>query len=199
MNINKIAVYCASADGKDTIYKQRAYQLGKAIANKGKAVVYGGAHVGLMGAVASGALDNGGKVYGVIPDFLKKKELEHKGITKTYVVETMHERKAMMCELSDAIIALPGGFGTMEELFEMITWGQLALHRKPIGLLNINGFYDILILFIDSMIEKGFVKKEYKDMLIIDSNIESLLSRLEQYEPIVNEKWFQPVSNNGKS
>lgn len=197
MNINKIAVFCASATGKNPIYAQQAYQLGRNIAKKGKGIVYGGAHVGLMGAVASGALENGGEVYGVIPEFLKTKELEYHGLTKTYVVDTMHQRKALMCELSDAIIALPGGFGTMEELFEMITWAQLALHKKPIALLNIDGFYDMLISFIDSMIEKGFVKKEYKDMIIVESDIDSLLTKIEAYKPTSNEKWFQPV-NNGR-
>lgn len=195
MSINKIAVYCASATGFDPIYMEKAEALGKEIARRGKALVYGGAHVGLMGAVADGVLANDGEVHGVIPEFLKVKELEHKGITKCYVVDTMHERKAMMCELSDAFVALPGGFGTMEELFEMITWAQLALHRKPIGLLNVDGFYEPLMQFVDVMIERGFVKEEYRDLLIVDSDINSLLDRMEQFVPLKNEKWFKPVNN----
>lgn len=193
MNINKIAVYCASATGFDAIYMEQAYALGQAIAQRNKALVYGGAHVGLMGAVANGTLDNGGEVHGVIPDFLKVKELEHKGITHCYVVTTMHERKAKMSELSDAFIALPGGFGTMEELFEMITWGQLALHKKPIGLVNIKGFYDPMLLFVEEMIERGFVKEEYRNLLIVDDNIDRLLDRMEEYAPLKNDKWFKPV------
>lgn len=193
MNINKIAVYCASATGFNTIYMEQAYALGKAIALRGKALVYGGAHVGLMGAVANGVLENKGEVHGVIPEFLKVKELEHKGITYSYVVATMHERKAKMEELSDAFIALPGGFGTMEELFEMITWAQLALHKKPIGLLNIEGFYDPMIQFVEEMISRGFVKEEYRSLLIVDSNIESLLDKMGKYVPLQNDKWFKPV------
>lgn len=193
MSINKIAVYCASASGFDAIYMEQAYALGKALAQKHKALVYGGAHVGLMGAVANGVLENNGEVYGVIPEFLKVKELEHKGITHSFVVSTMHERKAKMEELSDAFIALPGGFGTMEELFEMITWAQLALHKKPIGLLNINGFYEPMLQFVDEMITRGFVKEEYRNLLIVDNNIESLLRKMEEYVPLENDKWFKPV------
>lgn len=193
MSINSIAVFCASSKGNNPIYMEQAYDLGKQIAHRRKSVVYGGAHVGLMGAVASGALENGGKVYGVLPNFLKQKELECEGLTEMYVVETMHERKAKMNELSDAIIALPGGFGTMEELFEMMTWGQLALHHKPIGLFNINGFYDSMLIFVNKMIENGFVKDEYRQLYVVDSNIESLLDKLEAFEPMVNDKWFKPV------
>lgn len=196
MNINNISVFCASSTGIDPVYMAEAYKTGKEIARRRKAVVYGGARVGLMGAVASGAIENGGKVYGVIPEFLKRKELEYVGLTKTYVVETMHQRKAKMEELSDAIIALPGGFGTMDELFEIITWGQLALHEKPVGLLNIDKFYDPLILFVDSMICKGFVKPEYKELFIIDSDINSLLDKMEAYKVVFNKnKWFQPATN----
>lgn len=195
MSINKIAVYCASASGFDPIYVAQAKALGEKIAQQGKTLVYGGAHVGLMGSVADGVLSQGGEVYGVIPQFLKKKELEHPGITQCYEVETMHERKAKMAELCDAVIALPGGFGTMEELFEMMTWAQLALHKKPIGLLNINGFYNPLIQFINKMIEEGFVKEEYRNLVIIDSDIDSLMSKMEQFVPLKNDKWFKPVEN----
>lgn len=197
MSINKIAVFCGSSTGKYPIYMEQAYKLGKEIATRGKAVVYGGAHVGLMGAVASGAIDHGGKVYGVIPEFLKVKELEYKGLSENFVVKTMHERKAKMEELCDAVIALPGGFGTLDELFEIITWGQLALHRKPIGLLNTEGYYDELMVFVDSMIKKGFVKPEYRNLLILDADVNTLLSKMELYIPGMNEKWFEPVSSNG--
>lgn len=191
--LDKIAVYCASSTGYDPVYMQQANILGQELGRRNKSLVYGGAHVGLMGAVADGVLSEGGKVYGVIPEFLKKKELEHELITESIVVETMHERKAKMAELADGIIALPGGFGTMEELFEMITWAQLALHKKPIGLLNIDNFYAPLMTFVHQMIEKGFVKKEYESLLIVDSNISLLLERMEKFVPLTNDKWFEPA------
>ncbi len=196
MSIKNISVFCASAAGIDPVYMQQAYKLGKEMAARGQGLIYGGAKVGLMGSVALGAIDHGGKVYGILPDFLKRKELEYEGLTEIHIVKTMHERKAMMEEMCDAIIALPGGFGTMDELFEIITWAQLALHKKPIGLLNVEGYYDPLMVFIDSMIEKGFVKPEYKNLIIVDSDIESLLDKMALYEPtFCNGKWFEPATN----
>ena len=186
-----ISVFCGSSSGARKIFTEQATILGKIIVRKGYGIVYGGAHVGLMGAVADGALSEGGRVIGVIPQFLQKKELEHKRLTEIHIVDTMHERKAMMNDLCDAVIALPGGYGTMEELFEMLTWGQLSLHKKPIALLNIEGFYDSLIALSEKMIQEGFLKEEYKDLLIIDDNIERLLWRIENYVPLKNEKWFE--------
>jgi len=186
-----ISVFCGSSSGNEMIYTEKAFLLGQIIARKGYGVVYGGARVGLMGAVASGALSQGGEVIGVIPEFLKSKELEYKDVTQMYIVETMHERKAMMNELSDAIIALPGGYGTMEELFEMLTWAQLALHSKPIGLLDVDGFYTPLVAMSEKMIEKGFLKEEYRNLLIVDDSIEALLERIETFVPLVNDKWFE--------
>lgn len=186
-----LSVFCGSASGSDQIFTAQAIQLGKHIARRGYGIVYGGARVGLMGAVADGALSEGGKVIGVIPGFLKRKEIEHNHLTETHTVDTMHERKAMMNDLSDGIIALPGGYGTMEELFEMLTWSQLALHKKPIGLLNVDGFYDPLMALTEKMIEKGFLKEEYKDLLIIDKDIELLLQKIENFVPLVNDKWFE--------
>ena len=196
MKINNISVFCASSTGIDSLYMEQAYAMGAEIAGRGQSVVYGGARVGLMGAVAAGAIENGGKVYGVIPQFLKRKELEYEGLTETYVVETMHQRKAKMEEMSDAIIALPGGFGTMDELFEIITWAQLALHQKPVGLLNTDGFYDPMLLFVDTMISKGFVKPEYRRLFVVDADVKSLLNKMEAYKPILNNsKWFEPATN----
>lgn len=186
-----ISVFCGSSSGAEEIFTEKATVLGKAIARKGYGVVYGGAHVGLMGAVANGALSEKGEVIGVLPRFLQKKELEHKSLSKIYIVDTMHERKAMMNELCDAVIALPGGYGTMEELFEMLTWGQLALHKKPIALLNVEGFYDPLVALSEKMIEKGFLKEEYRGLLIVDDDIEKLLLKMENYVPPKNEKWFE--------
>ncbi len=186
-----IAVFCGSASGSDTEFAEQATLLGKIIARKGYGLVYGGAHVGLMGAVADGVLSEGGKVIGVIPEFLKKKELEHKNITEIHVVETMHERKALMSKLSDAIIALPGGYGTLEELFEMLTWSQLALHKKPIGILNVDGYYDPLIEMSEKMIEKGFLKEEYRKILIVENKVDNLLDQMDRFEPLKNDKWFE--------
>ncbi|MDR2953635.1 MAG: TIGR00730 family Rossman fold protein [Prevotella sp.] len=186
-----ISIFCGSSSGNDKIFAEQAVLLGRVIARKGFGIVYGGAHVGLMGEVANGALSEGGEVIGVIPAFLKKKELEHTQLTKIHIVETMHERKALMNELCDAVIALPGGYGTLDELFEMLTWAQLSLHKKPIGLFNIDGYYDALAEMSAKMIEKGFLKEEYKDLLLIDDDIERLLYRMGTYVPLPNEKWFK--------
>ena len=194
--MTRIAVFCGSSLGSDPIFAQQAYNLGKAIANRGCGIVYGGAYVGLMGEVARGVLDEEQEVIGVIPEFLQKKELAHNGLTHNYVVSTMHERKAKMAELSDAVIALPGGYGTLEELFEMLTWAQLALHKKPIGLLNTEGFYDALVAMSEKMIEKQFVKPEYRTLWIVDDNIERLLDRMAAYEPLKNDKWFVAPAND---
>jgi uncharacterized protein (TIGR00730 family) len=186
-----ISVFCGSSSGTEKIFTEQATILGRTIARKGYGIVYGGAHVGLMGAVADGALSEGGEVIGVLPGFLQEKELEHKHLSQIYIVDTMHERKAMMNKLCDAVIALPGGYGTMEELFEMLTWGQLSLHKKPVALLNIEGFYDPLIALSEIMIEKGFLKEEYRDLLIVDNIIDKLLLKMENYVPPKNEKWFE--------
>lgn len=188
-----VTVFCGSAEGKEKIYSEQAFELGKALVRHNYGLVYGGANVGLMGAVADGVLDAGGDVIGVLPRFLERKELAHLGVKKNYLVDTMHERKAKMAELCDAVIALPGGFGTMDELFEMLTWGQLALHRKPIGLLNTCNYYDPLMSFVERMIESKFVKAEYRDMMLIDSEIEQLIRKMEHYVAPKNEKWFEPA------
>lgn len=188
--MKNIAIFCGSSSGSDAIFTENATLLGEAIAKRGYGIVYGGAHVGLMGAVANGALSKGGEVIGIIPDFLKQKELEHNHLTQIHIVDTMHERKAMMCDLSDGVIALPGGYGTMDELFEMLTWAQLSLHKKPIGLLNIDGFYDPLIALSEKMIEKKFVKEEYRNLWIVEEDIETLLDKMLEYEAPLNDKWF---------
>lgn len=188
-----ISVFCGSSSGNEEIFVEQATLLGQGIARRGYGVVYGGAHVGLMGAVANGALSEGGEVVGVIPEFLKKKELQHQKLSRVYVVETMHERKALMNKLSDGVIALPGGYGTLEELFEMLTWAQLALHKKPVGLLNIDGFYEPLIEMSQKMIEKGFLKDEYRNLLLVDDNSSGLLDKMEAFVPLLNDKWFEPI------
>lgn len=188
-----ISVFCGSSSGNEEIFIEQATLLGRTIAHRGYGIVYGGAHVGLMGAVANGALEVGGEVIGVIPEFLKKKELQHQKLSQIHVVETMHERKALMNKLCDGVIALPGGYGTLEELFEMLTWAQLAIHKKPVGLLNVDGYYDPLIAMSQMMIEKGFLKDEYRNLLLVDSDAEGLLDKMEVFVPLLNDKWFQPV------
>jgi uncharacterized protein (TIGR00730 family) len=152
--------------------------------------VYGGAKVGLMGVVAQAALANGGKVLGVIPEFLSTKEIEHDALTELIKVKTMHQRKTLMELHCDGIIALPGGFGTLEELFEALTWAQLGLHQKPIGLLNVNGFYNHLIGFVNHMVTEGLLKKENQDMLLISDDVNDLLLKMKQYKAPAVPKWI---------
>ena len=180
--MKSVVVFCGSGEGYDPMYREMAYELGGVLAGRKIRVIYGGAKVGLMGAVADGALDNGGEVTGVIPDFLLTKEIAHEGITEMIKVNTMHERKLRMHELSEAVITLPGGFGTMEELFEMLTWGQLGLHQKPIGLLNMNGYYDGLLALTNTMVQDGFLGECYRHMLLSSESIEEMLEKMEQYQ-----------------
>lgn len=189
--MESIAVFCGSSNGNDEKIAREAYALGKTIALQNKVLVYGGARVGLMGKVADGALEHHGKVIGVIPDFLKSKEIYHEGISELVVVESMHERKMKMHERSTGIIALPGGFGTLEELFEMVTWGQLGLHSKPMGILNVNGFFDEMLNFMDSMVSKGFLKQENRQMLLVDDHCIGLLAQMEAYQPKFTPKWIK--------
>ncbi len=189
--MRSIVVFCGSSEGKDPKVLQSASVLGEAFAARNITLVYGGAKIGLMGAVAEAALNKGAKVIGVRPDFLKIKEVFHPGLTDLMITENMHERKLKMHELSDGIIMLPGGFGTLEEFFEMVTWGQLGLHQKPIGILNINGFYDDLLKMLQKMITQGFLRKENYDMILVDENVSSLLEQMEKYEPLPLPKWIK--------
>lgn len=188
--IKSIAVFCASSDGNDAIISDESYRLGKILAQRNINLVFGGSKLGLMGKVAAGSLNHGGKVIGVIPDFLKTKEVVHPDLSELFTTRDMHERKLKMHELSDAFIALPGGFGTFEELFEIITWGQLGLHKNPIGLLNINGFYDELIAMLKTMVRKELLKKENFDMLLIAEDIGELLEKMHNFKPLPVPKWL---------
>jgi len=188
--IQNLAVFCASSDGNDKEIFDTAYAVGKRLAENKIRLVYGGSKLGLMGQVAKGAMENGGKTTGVIPDFLKTKEVVHTGLDKLITTQDMHERKLTMNELSDAFISLPGGFGTFEELFEIVTWAQLGLHRKPIGLLNIDGFYDDLIQMLDKMTAKGLLKQDNLDILLVSDNFEDLLDQMRNYEPMPVPKWM---------
>jgi uncharacterized protein (TIGR00730 family) len=178
--------------GNKTVFKNRTIELGKAMVQRKIDLVYGGAKVGIMGAIADAVLQEGGKVIGVLPRFLQAKELAHEKLTELVLVDSMHERKTKMNDLCDGVLALPGGFGTMEELFEMRTWAQLGLHKKPIGLLNIGGFYDPLNALTQTMVDTGFLKAVNRDMLLVDDNIEKLLTKMQDYQAPEVVKWLTP-------
>ena len=188
--MKRITVFCGSSFGTETIYTEQATLLGKTLAKEKIELVYGGANVGLMGAVADGVLNNGGKAIGVLPNFLRSKEIAHLGLTELILVESMHERKTKMNDLCDGVIALPGGFGTLEELFEMLTWAQLGLHKKPIAILNINGFYDSLIELTKTMVEKSLLKEANQKMLLVSDTIDDLLNQMKNYAPPTVGKWI---------
>ena len=188
--MKNITVFCGSSFGTDAIFKEQAELLGKTLAKQNITLVYGGANVGLMGAVADGALSENGAVIGVLPNFLRSKEIAHQGLTELILVESMHERKTKMNDLCDGVIALPGGFGTLEELFEMLTWAQLGLHKKPIAILNINGFYDALIELLKVMVEKGLLKDVNQEMLLVSDNIDDLLNQMKNYTAPTVGKWI---------
>ena len=177
----RLCVFCGSNAGQDPVYLEAARALGEALAASGIGLVYGGASVGLMGAVADAVLAKGGTVTGVMPQALVDKEIAHKGLSDLRVVGSMHERKAMMAELADGFIALPGGLGTFEELFEVWTWAQLGYHRKPCALLNAGGFYDKLTDFLDDVVERGFVKPIHRAMLIVESDPAALIQAIRAY------------------
>ncbi len=188
--MKNIAVFCGSSNGTEYIYSSQAVLLGRTLAKRNLKLIYGGAKVGLMGALADGALNGGGEVIGVLPHFLRSKEIAHEGLTELILVESMHERKTKMHELCDGIMALPGGFGTLEELFEILTWGQLGLHKKPVGLLNINGFYDSLNILLQTMVDKGFLKVINYKMLLISNDIDDLLEKMDNYIAPTVGKWI---------
>lgn len=188
--MKRITVFCGSSFGTEEIYKEQAALLGETLAKQNIELVYGGANVGLMGAVADAVLNNGGKAIGVLPNFLRSKEIAHLGLTELILVESMHERKTTMNDLCDGVIALPGGFGTLEELFEMITWAQLGLHKKPIAILNINGFYDYLIQLTEVMVSKGLLKEVNQQMLLVSNDIDDLLNKMNNYTAPTVGKWI---------
>jgi hypothetical protein len=176
--IKSISVFCGSSAGTKEIYTQQAFDLGKLFAMNNIRLIYGGASIGVMGAVANGSLSANGEVVGVIPHFLNKKEIAHTGITELITVETMHERKLLLHTMADAFIILPGGYGTLEEMFEAITWSQLGLHNKKIGILNLNGFYDQLILQIEKMITEGFIDQKYRALIFECNSIEAVMDEM---------------------
>jgi uncharacterized protein (TIGR00730 family) len=189
MSLRAICVFCGASPGGNPVYAEAAAALGRRLAQEGITLVYGGGAVGLMGVVADAALAAGGEVIGVIPTALQSSEIGHNGLTRLEVVDGMHARKARMAELSDAFIALPGGLGTLEELFEVWTWGQLGYHAKPLGLLEVNGFYAKLIGFLDHLVQERFVRQPHRSMLQVREEPRALLEALNQWEPNVLPKW----------
>jgi hypothetical protein len=188
--MRRVLVFCGSSPGRLPDYVDCSRALGAELAARGLGLVYGGAQVGVMGAVADAALAAGGEVIGVIPRMLVAKEVAHKGLSDLRVVETMHERKALMESLADAVIALPGGFGTLEELFEIVTWAQLGIHAKPVGLLNVAGYWDQLLAFIDHMVGERFLRAQQRDALLVSDSPSALVERLTSYQPVVLDKWL---------
>ena len=192
--LRRICVYCGSNAGNDPAHRAAAHDLGAFLARSGIGLVYGGGNVGLMGAVADGALSQNGEVIGVIPKSLMEKELGHGGVTELHVVTSMHERKQMMVDLSDGFIALPGGFGTLDELFETLTWLQLSFHDKPVGLLNVGGFFDGLIEFIAHMSHSGFLKPEHAQCVLVENEPAKLLTAMESFRPPDLGKWIEKLA-----
>ena len=191
--MKKLAVFCGSSNGASNVYIEEAKKLGKELAKRNIALVYGGASVGVMGAVADSVLEEGGTVIGVMPSFLEKREISHKNLSELIIVDSMHDRKAKMADLADGFIALPGGPGTLEEFFEIFTWAQLGLHQKPCGLLNINHYYDPLVSLFNHMAEEQFLHEKYRNLALVDNEPKGLLDKFNSYEPptvksYINEK-----------
>jgi uncharacterized protein (TIGR00730 family) len=181
MKLKRLAVFCGSSSGASETYTTEAIKFGTELAKRDITLVYGGSKVGIMGAVADAVLKNGGKAFGVIPKFLEEKEISHRGLTELHTVETMHERKAKMAELADGFVALPGGTGTLEEFFEVLTWAQIGLHQKPCGLLNINDYYSPLQSLFEHMVDQQFVQEKFRSMVILESEPLELLNRFDTY------------------
>lgn len=190
--MKSVAIYCGSALGHAEHFARTAREVGQRIAQRGLTLVYGGGCSGLMGVMADGALDAGGKVVGVMPHLLVESEIAHPHLTELYIVETMHERKAKMAELADGFVALPGGSGTFEEIFEQWTWAQLGIHQKPCAFLNVAGYYDAMFAMIEASMKNGFTLERHVNKLICSDNFDDILQRLEAYQPPVP-KWTEPA------
>ena len=189
--MRRLCVFCGSSTGRRTVYADSARQLGTAFAARGLGLVYGAGDIGLMGILADATLQAGGKVIGVIPQALVDWEVAHEGLTQRHVVSTMHERKALMADLSDGFVALPGGYGTADEFFEVLTWAQLGLHNKPIGLLNTAGYFDPLLAWLDRMVEEEFLRPEHRRLLLVESDADHLLEALLAHRPTTSSaKWI---------
>jgi uncharacterized protein (TIGR00730 family) len=190
--MKRVCVFCGSSKGARPVYAEAAAQLGILLAARGLELVYGGGYVGLMGIVADATMKAGGHVIGVIPEALMIKEIVHEGLPDLRVVKSMHERKALMADLSDGFIALPGGFGTYEEFCEILTWAQLGLHQKPFGLLNVAGFYNPLLALFDHAVTEQFIRPAHRELVMVDEKAETLLQRMETFHPQATGKWIRP-------
>jgi uncharacterized protein (TIGR00730 family) len=188
--MKRICIYCGSSLGKEPIYREAAEQLGAELVKHNLGLVYGGASIGIMGIIADAVLAQGGEVIGVIPKVLAEKEVSHRHLTELKVVNSMHERKALMAELADGFVALPGGLGTLEELFEILTWAQLGLHQKPCALLNVKGYYDALIAFLDHALVEQFVSPKHRGLLLVEDSPSGVVDRLLGYRAPVVERWI---------
>ena len=188
--LTSVAVYCGSNSGSDPAFEQAAGHLGRTFAERGIQLIYGGGHVGLMGTIADAVVENGGRGHGVITEALQAKELAHLGLTSLQVVGTMHERKAVMADAADAFIMLPGGFGTFDEFFEVVTWTQLGIHAKPCGILDVGGYFAPLGAMLDNAVSAGFVHPAHRDMVLMDSSPADLLDRLAAWTPVTVSKWL---------
>lgn len=197
--MKRICVFCGSSPGSRPEYVEMAEQLGQALAREKIGLVYGGSSIGMMGVLANAVVSHGGDVTGVITDHLFKMEVAFTALTDLRVVKTMHERKALMAELSDGFIALPGGFGTMDEMFEILTWSQLDIHQKPCGFLNVNGYYNKLIDFIDHMVSQSFINPDCKTLVQIDDHPTGLLEKFANYSPVLSDKakWAKKLTASG--
>lgn len=188
--LKRICVFCGSSSGTREVYLRSAQEVGRLLAGRGIELVYGGGKVGLMGAVADACLDAGGRVIGVIPQLLVDKEVAHSGLTELRVVQTMHERKALMADLADAFLALPGGYGTWDELCEVLTWSQIGIQQKSSAILNVNGYYDPLLAMADRAVSEGFLRDIHRELLLTDTDPARLLDRLESYVLPLVDKWM---------
>ena len=194
-HLASVCVFCGSSPGVDPGFVAAAEEVGRLLATQGRRLVYGGGRLGLMGAVADAALAHGGEVIGVIPGALVEKEVAHTGLTELRVVASMHDRKAAMADLADGFLALPGGIGTLEEFFEIWTWGQLGLHHKPFGLLNVAGFFDPLLAFLDQLTEQRFVRAEHRGMLCTRAVAGDLLEEMTAYRPVDVWRWLSKAES----
>ncbi len=188
--MKSITVFCGASEGNNPLYKEVGYRTGKLLASRSIEVVFGGGKIGIMGAVADGALSQGGIVTGVIPKFLSTKEVTHYDVTNLHVVDSMHERKMLMHRLSHGVMALPGGYGTLDELFEILTWEQLGMHEHPIGLLNVNGYFDHLVNFVHHMCSEGFLTTTIRDLILVDDDANRLIDRMLSYKAPDIYKWI---------
>ncbi len=189
--MKKICIFCGSSVGKMPIYQEIAKEVSRRLVERNITLIYGGGSIGLMGVIANEVMSLGGKVIGVIPHFLNRLEVGHQGVSELLLVDTMHERKAKMAELADGFLTLPGGMGTLDETVEILTWAQLGLHEKPVGILNVNGYFDLLERYFDHMVSQGFLKPIYRRMALMDDSIVDLLRMMDEYRPPQVDQWIE--------